>query len=76
VEGVSGGKFVEEVQRAESFIRRRLPIGSSTTEDRLKKELLSQEFSQNAINRAIYLLIQKEVLAHSDRRLKIMRIRA
>ena len=75
VEGVSRGKFSEEVQQVESVIRRRFAMGSSMSEMRLKDELLKQEFSQTSVDRAIYQLISKEVLAYTDRRTKIQRIR-
>lgn len=45
------------------------------SEMRLKDELLKQEFSQTSVDRAIYQLISKEVLAYTDRRTKIQRIR-
>ena len=75
VEGVSRGKFSEEVQQVESVIRRRFAMGSSMSEMRLKDELLKHEFSQTSVDRAIYQLISKEVLAYTDRRTKIQRIR-
>ena len=75
VEGTSRGKFSEEVQQVESVIRRRFAMGSSMTEQRLKDELLKQEFSQTSVDRAIYQLISREVLAYTDRRTKVQRIR-
>ncbi|KAJ3367508.1 minichromosome maintenance protein 5 [Kappamyces sp. JEL0680] len=75
VEGVSRGKFSEEVQQVESVIRRRFAIGSSISENRLKEELLKQEFSQQSVDRAIYQMISREVLVYTDRRTKIQRIR-
>ena len=75
VEGISRGKFSEEVQQVESVIRRRFAMGSSMSEQRLREELLKQEFSATSVDRAIYQLISKEVLAYTDRRTKIQRIR-
>ena len=75
VEGISRGKFSEEVQQVESVIRRRFAMGSSMSEQRLREELLKQEFSSTSVDRAIYQLIAKEILAYTDRRTKIQRIR-
>jgi DNA replication licensing factor MCM5 len=50
-------------------------MGSSMSEQRLREELLKQEFSSTSVDRAIYQLIAKEILAYTDRRTKIQRIR-
>ncbi|KAI8897959.1 MCM2/3/5 family-domain-containing protein [Globomyces pollinis-pini] len=75
VEGVTRGKFAEEVGQVEEVIRRRFAVGSSMSERRLKDELLKQDFSENSVNRAVYQLITKEVLVYQDRRSKIARVR-
>lgn len=75
VEGVSRGKFSEEVQKVESVIRRRFTLGSSIVESRLKDELLKMEFAQTSIDRAIYQLVAKEVLAYEEKRVKIKRVK-
>ncbi|KAH9268920.1 hypothetical protein BASA83_009053 [Batrachochytrium salamandrivorans] len=75
VEGFSRGKFSEEVERIEDMIRRRFAIGSSMSERRLKEELLKQDFSQASIDKAVFKLMQKEVLVYEERRTKVRRIR-
>ncbi|KAJ1344472.1 hypothetical protein BSLG_001032 [Batrachochytrium salamandrivorans] len=69
------GKFSEEVERIEDMIRRRFAIGSSMSERRLKEELLKQDFSQASIDKAVFKLMQKEVLVYEERRTKVRRIR-
>lgn len=76
VEGVSRGKFSEEVQRVEDVIRKRFSMGSVMSEKRLKDELLKQDFSETAVNRAVYQLISKEILTYRDRRANIARVRS
>jgi hypothetical protein len=60
----------------EDVIRRRFAVGSVMAERKLKEELLKQKYSEIAVNRAIYQLVSKEVLAYKDRRTKITRARA
>lgn len=76
VEGVSRGKFSEEVNNVEEVIRRRFPIGSQMSESRLKEELLKQDYSAASVDKAIFKLIQKEVIVYEMRRTKIRRVRA
>jgi DNA replication licensing factor MCM5 len=75
VEGLSRGKFAEEVQTVEDVIRKRFPLGSHMSERRLKDELLKQDFSADSVNKAIFKLLQKEVLMYEERRTKIRRVR-
>lgn len=74
IEGTSRGKFSEEVQQVENYIRRRFPQGNTMSELRLKDELIKKEFSESSVARAIYQLIAKEVLIYTDRRSKITRV--
>ena len=76
MEGLSRGKFSEEVERVENLIRRRFAVGSSMSERRLKEELLKQDFTQHSIDKAVFKLIQKEVLVYEERRTKIRRVRS
>ena len=76
IEGNMDGSLMDQVQRIEDVIRRRFPIGSHISEKRLKDELAKQEFLPACINKAIFKLIQKEVLVYEDRRTKIRRIRS
>jgi DNA replication licensing factor MCM5 len=75
VEGVSRGKFAEEVSHVEDIIRKRFAIGSQISEARLKEELNKQDFTEGVVDKAIFKLIQKEVLVYENRRTKIRRVR-
>jgi DNA replication licensing factor MCM5 len=61
VEGVSRGKFSEEVSKVEDVIRKRFPVGSSMSEKRLKDELLKQDYSQTSVDRAVYQMTLTDV---------------
>jgi DNA replication licensing factor MCM5 len=76
VEGLSRGQFADEVHQVEDVIRRRFPVGSTMPIVSLKAELQKQDFSDTAIDRAIYQLEAKEVLHSIDRRTKIKRIKS
>ncbi|KAJ3386334.1 minichromosome maintenance protein 5 [Lobulomyces angularis] len=73
-EGFSRPQFMKEVERIQQQIRRRLPCGSQVSAASLTKDMATQGFGDMAIDRAIYLLVQKEVLRFVDRRLIIRRI--
>lgn len=73
-EGFSRPQFMKEVDRIQSQIRRRLPSGSQISTASLIREMTNQGFSDMAIDRAIYLLVQKQVLRYVDRRLVVRRI--
>jgi len=73
-EGFSRPQFVQEVERIQQQIRRRLPSGNQISTASLSKEMGNQGFTDMAIDRAIYLLVQKEVLRYVDRRLVVRRI--
>ncbi|KAI8927661.1 MCM2/3/5 family-domain-containing protein [Entophlyctis helioformis] len=75
VDGQTRGKMTDEVQRIEDLIRRRFAVGSSMAERRLKDELAKQDYSMAGIDKAIFKLIQKEVLVYEERRTKVRRVR-
>lgn len=73
-EGFSRPQFVKEVESIQMQIKRRLPSGSQITCASLIRDMVSQGFSEMAIDRALYLLVQKEVLRYVDRRLVVRRV--
>ncbi|KAI8823127.1 MCM2/3/5 family-domain-containing protein [Fimicolochytrium jonesii] len=74
VEGFdSRSKFSEEVMRIEEQIRRRLMPGSKVSLRVVKDEFLAQEFSPVAVDRAIDILVRRDVLQYVDRRMKLLR---
>eukprot|EP00842_Homolaphlyctis_polyrhiza_P004395 jgi/Hompol1/4957/HPOL_001889-RA len=75
VDGLSPNKVSEEVERVEDLIRRRFAVGSCMLGSNLKAELVKQKFSEYAIDKAIFKLIQKEVLVYEGRREKVRRVR-
>ena len=75
-EGLSRGQFADEVHKVEEVIRKRFPVGSTMALASLKSELQKQDFSDGAIDRAIYQLEAKEILHSSDRRTRIKRIKS
>ncbi|KAI9209755.1 MCM2/3/5 family-domain-containing protein [Polychytrium aggregatum] len=76
LEGMVGNGNKDEVNRIQTQIRRRLPIGSRITERNLRNDLENQQFDPSSINRAISILIQKETLQYRDRRMILVRIGA
>jgi DNA replication licensing factor MCM5 len=73
-EGFSRPQFMKEVERIQGQIRRRLPSGSQISTASLVREMVNQGFGDMAIDRAVYLLVQKQVLRYVDRRLVVRRI--
>ncbi|KAJ3145719.1 minichromosome maintenance protein 5 [Geranomyces variabilis] len=77
VEGFdSRSKFSEEVMRIEEQIRKRLMPGSKVSLRVVKDELIGQDYSPVAVDRAIDILVRRDVLQYTDRRMRIMRTMA
>ncbi|KAF8329815.1 MCM2/3/5 family-domain-containing protein [Cantharellus anzutake] len=69
VEGISRGELNEEVQAIEKEIRKRLPIGWSTSYQALVKEFVqNQGFTQHALDRSLYILEKREVIRFSNQK--------
>ncbi|WFD31453.1 DNA helicase [Malassezia sp. CBS 17886] len=74
VEGMTRGELHEEVKRLETEIKRRLPIGWSTSTMKLRREYVSeQHFSEHAFERALYILEHRDVLRFSNQRKAVTR---
>ena len=68
-EGLSRGAVNEEVQKIESEVRRRLPIGWSTSYQALVKEFVQdQGYSQHSLDRTLYVLEKREVIRFSNQK--------
>ena len=73
-EGVSRGELNEEVQAIEKEIRKRLPIGWSTSYQALVKEFVQgQSYTQHALDRTLYVLEKREVIRFSNQKKVIHR---
>lgn len=66
VEGLTRGELNEEVEKIEREVRRRLPIGWSTSYQSLVREFVSQQgYSAHALERTLYIMEKREVLRFS-----------
>lgn len=74
VEGMSRGELMEEVEKVERDIRRRLPIGWSTSYASLVKEFVTnQGYTQHALERTLFVLEKREVVRFSGQRRTVHR---
>jgi len=74
VEGMTRGELQEEVQKLERELRRRLPIGWSTTYQRLRDEFcMKQQYTQHALERALFILEKRDVLRFTNQRKSVTR---
>ncbi|VDB93515.1 unnamed protein product [Peniophora sp. CBMAI 1063] len=75
VEGLSRGELNQEITRIEKEIRRRLPVGWSTSYQSLVKEFVSgQGFSQHALERTLFVLEKREVIRFSGQKKVVHRV--
>ncbi|KAJ3576130.1 hypothetical protein NP233_g620 [Leucocoprinus birnbaumii] len=74
-DGLSRGELNEEMSRIERDIRRRLPLGWTTTYATLSKEFVTQQgYSSHALERTLYILEKREVIRFSGQKKVIHRI--
>ena len=74
VEGMTRGELQEEVQKLEREIRRRIPIGWTSSHAALRKEFVdAQGYSLHALERALYILEKRDVLRFSNQRKTLTR---
>jgi len=73
-DGLSRGELNEEMSRIERDIRRRLPLGWTTTYATLIKEFVTQQgHSNHALERTLYILEKREVIRFSGQKKVIHR---
>ena len=67
VDGMSRGELNQEMNKIEKEIRRRLPIGWSTSYQSLVKEFVNQQgYSSHALERTLFVMEKREVLRFSN----------
>jgi len=75
IDGMSRGELNDEIQRIENEVKRRLPIGWSTSYQALVKEFVNnQRYSQHALERTLYILEKREVIRFSGQKKVVHRI--
>lgn len=75
IEGMTRGELMEEINKVENDIRRRLPIGWSTSYQSLVREFVNQQgYTAHALERALFILEKREVIRFSGQRRQIHRI--
>src|SRR6267142_1874140 len=66
VDGLSRGELNQEVSRIEKEIRRRLPVGWSTSYQSLMREFVTQQgYSNHSLERTLFVLEKREVIRFS-----------
>ncbi|KAJ3035949.1 minichromosome maintenance protein 5, partial [Rhizophlyctis rosea] len=73
IDGLSRSKFSDDVAKIEDQIRRRMMLGSRVSVKQLRTELENMDFQPAAVTKALDVLLRKEVLEFSDRRMKVTR---
>ena len=75
VDGMSRQELQEEMERIERELRRRLPIGWSTSYQSLVREFVGhQGYSQHALERALWVLEKREVIRFSGQKKVVNRV--
>lgn len=66
VDGLSRGELNEEMGRIERELRRRLPVGWSTSYQSLVREFVTQQgFSSHALERTLFVMEKREIVRFS-----------
>ena len=66
-DGLSRGELNQEMTKIEKEIRRRLPIGWSTSYQSLVKEFVNQQgYSSHALERTLFVMEKREILRFSN----------
>jgi DNA replication licensing factor MCM5 len=74
-DGLSRGELNEEMTRIERELRRRLPVGWSTSYQSLVREFVSQQgYSNHALERTLFILEKREVIRFSGQVCGVMMI--
>ncbi|KAI0735473.1 ATP dependent DNA helicase [Earliella scabrosa] len=75
VDGMSRGALNEEMSKIEKEIRRRLPIGWSTSYQSLVREFVTQQtFSSHALERTLFMLEKREIIRFSGQKKIVHRV--
>lgn len=74
VDGLSRQELNEEIERIEKELKRRLPIGWTTSYQSLVKEFVNgQSYSQHALERCLFVLEKREVIRFSGQKKVVVR---
>ncbi|KAF5337117.1 hypothetical protein D9611_003224 [Ephemerocybe angulata] len=74
-DGLSRTDLNDEMHRIETEIRRRLPVGWSTSYQSLVKEFVTQQgYSSHALERTLYILDKREIIRFSNQKKVVHRI--
>ncbi|KAI0803154.1 ATP dependent DNA helicase [Irpex lacteus] len=74
-DGLSRGELNEEMGRIEKELRRRLPIGWSTSYQSLVREFVTQQgYSSHALERTLFVLEKREVIRFSGQKKVVHRV--
>lgn len=66
VEGLTRGELNDEVEKIEREVRRRLPIGWSTSYQSLVREFVTmQGYSGHALERTLFIMEKREIIRFS-----------
>ncbi|KAH9467108.1 hypothetical protein Pst134EB_002136 [Puccinia striiformis f. sp. tritici] len=77
IEGITKGELQEEISKVENDIRRRLPIGWSTSYNSLLNEFVNQQgYSAHALERCLYILERREVIRFTGQKRTVQRVGA
>lgn len=75
IEGMTRGDLMEEINKVEADIRRRLPIGWSTSYASLVREFVQgQGYTMHALERTLYILEKREVLRFTGAKKTVHRV--
>lgn len=74
IDGMSRGELNEEMSRIEKELRRRLPVGWSTSYQSLVREFVTQQgYSNHALERTLFILEKREIVRFSGQKKVIHR---
>jgi DNA replication licensing factor MCM5 len=75
VDGISRGELNEEVTKIERELRRRLPVGWSTSYQSLVREFVNQQgYSSHALERTLFVLEKREIIRFSGQKKVVHRV--
>ncbi|KAF8482146.1 MCM-domain-containing protein [Russula ochroleuca] len=75
VDGLSRGELNQEVNRIEKEIRRRLPVGWSTSYQSLVREFVTQQgYSSHSLERTLFVMEKREIIRFSSQKKVVHRV--
>ncbi|EIW86402.1 MCM-domain-containing protein [Coniophora puteana RWD-64-598 SS2] len=75
VDGMSRGELNDEMSRIEKELRRRLPVGWSTSYQSLVREFVTQQgYSSHALERTLFVLEKREIIRFTGQKKVVHRV--